>query len=83
MNGALLGYAPQVVGEVRKFELENVTILLHEMEELRAEGRLVILSIVPKSRVKVSVQKIDNLRICVKYKHELPSIILKNLFYSL
>ena len=33
--------------------LENVTILVHEMEELRVEGRIVILSIVPKSRVKV------------------------------
>ena len=53
MRGVLLGYVPQAVEEVRKFELENVTILLHEMEERRAEGRLVILSIVPKSRVKV------------------------------
>ena len=72
VRGALLGYVPQAVGEVRKFGLENVTILLHEMEERRAEGRLVILSIVPKSRVKVSVQKIDNLRICVPIS---PSII--------
>ena len=53
VNGALLGYVPQAVEEARKFGLGNVTIQLHEMEELRAEDRLVILLIVCQSRVKV------------------------------
>ena len=53
VNGALLGYVPQAVEEARKFGLGNVTIQLHEMEELRAEDRLVILLIVSQSRVKV------------------------------
>ena len=52
-NGALLGYVPQAVEEVRRFGLGNVTIQLHEMEERRAEDRLVILLIVSQSRVKV------------------------------
>ena len=52
-TGVALGYAPQVVGEAKKFGPEDVIIQPHETEELRAEDQIVIHLIVTKFLAKV------------------------------